>query len=90
MTNEEFDKLWEQAESEHYAAEMAAEYPVWRARRRRNIGIAALTLVVGASLPLLQTRAQPGHDNYTVAYCNHTDITDQYWVDMADKLLMEV
>ena len=53
------------------------------------MGIAALVLVVGASLPLLPTGSQPQtkHEGYTMAYCNRANISDQYWVDMADELL---
>ncbi|MBP5546858.1 MAG: hypothetical protein J6X59_06250 [Bacteroidales bacterium] len=83
-------------EAERYANSLASEYPAWRARRRRNMGIAALTLVVvGATLPLMLalplmltgTNQLPQHDSYTVAYCNRANMTDQYWVDMADELL---
>ena len=85
-----FDGLWERVEAERYAKSLASEYPAWRARRRRNMGIAALTLVVvGATLPLMLTGTNqlPQHDSYTVAYCNRANMTDQYWVDMADELL---
>ena len=47
--------------------------------------------VTAVALPLL-TRPQPtvNDDSYTVAYCNRPDMANQYWVDMADALLMEV
>lgn len=93
MNEERFEELWERAQVEKYAEDLTAEYPAWRARRRRNMGIAALTLVVvGATLPLLLTgtgtNQLPQHDSYSFAYCNRADIADQYWVDMADELLM--
>lgn len=89
MDEKRFDELWERAEAGHYADDLAAEYPAWRTRRRRIMGIAALVLVVGASLPLLPTGSQPQtkHEGYTMAYCNRANISDQYWVDMADELL---
>lgn len=83
-----FDELWEKAEVEKYTESLSAEYPAWRARRRRNMGTAALVLMAaGATLPLL-TGTQTGHDSYTVAYCNRANIADQYWVDMADEMLV--
>lgn len=90
IKNESFEELWKELEAESYGTRLAAEYPAWRTRRRRNIGIAAMALVtVGASLPLLLSGSQmlPQHDSYIVAYCNRADIADQYWVDMADQLL---
>lgn len=92
MTEEEFDALWQRAEAAPHTARLMEEYPVWRRNRRRNLGVAAsLVAVVAVALPLL-THQQPTvhNDSYTVAYCNRADMTDQYWVDMADALLMEV
>ena len=91
MTNEAFDRLWERAECERYAAEMTAKYPVWRRNSRRNLGLAvSLVAVTAVALPLL-TNQRPAAfgDNYTSAFCNKPDIANQYWVDMADALLME-
>lgn len=93
MDEERFDKIWEMAEAERYGQRLAAEYPAWRAKRHRVTGLAVLALiVVGVGLPLWQNslRATPRHDGYTIAYCNRTDIADQYWVNMADELLMNI
>ena len=95
MTEEEFDALWQRAEAAPHTARLMEEYPVWRRNRRRNLGVAAslvaVVAVVAVALPLL-THQQPTihNDSYTVAYCNRPDMTNQYWVDMADALLMEV
>lgn len=91
MDEERFEEIWERAEAEHYGQQLAAEYPAWRARRRRVAGMAMLTVAAaGIALPLWQTSIQPvaQEEGYTVAYCNRTDIADQYWANMADELLM--
>lgn len=91
MDEERFEEIWERAEAEQYGHRLAAEYPAWRARRKRMAGMAMLTLTaVGVALPLWRTALQPTtqQEGYTVAYCNRTDIADQYWADMADELLM--
>ena len=83
-----FDELWERAEAERYAKSLRADYPGWRRRRLRDVGMAAVVLMAaGATLPLL-TGAQDGNDSYVVAYCNQADMADQYWVEMADELLV--
>lgn len=93
MNEQEFEKLWQEAEAENYAQRLAAEYPAWRARRRRNMGVAAsLILAVGIALPLFhrpQTASPAQHESYVVAYCNCPDVADQYWVDLASDLLIE-
>ena len=92
MDEERFEEIWEMAEAERYGQRLAAEYPAWRARRNRVAGLAVLAIAaVGFALPLLQNSSQltTQHDGYTVAYCNQPDIADQYWVDMANTLLME-
>ncbi len=89
MINEEqFEQLWEKAGAEPYATKLAAEYPAWRVRRRRTMGIAAaVLLVVGISLPMLQNNNGLS-DNYLMAYCNQSDVDTEYWVNMADELLL--
>ena len=92
MNEQRFEELWQRAEGVEYGRRLAEEYPVWRQHRRRNLGVAAsLAIIVVVTLPLLT----PSHnaaasDSYTMAYCNRTGIDNQYWVDMADALLMEV
>ena len=91
MDEERFEEIWEMAEAEQYGRRLAAEYPAWRARRNRVAGMALLTLITaGVGLPLWHniTQSNTQHDGYTVAYCNRTGIADQYWVNMADELLM--
>ena len=92
MTEEEFDALWQRAEAAPHTARLMEEYPVWRRNRRRTLGVAvSLVAVTAVVLPLL-THPKPtvNDDSYTVAYCNRPDMANQYWVDMADALLMEV
>lgn len=91
MNEQRFEELWQRAEGAEHGRRLAEEYPVWRQRRRRNLGVfASLVAVVAVSLPLL-THPQTGSsdDAYMMAYCNRPDVTNQYWVEMADALLME-
>ena len=92
MTEEEFDALWQRAEAAPHTARLMEEYPVWRRQRRRNLGVAAsLVAVAAVALPLLSgPQASTNDDSYSVAYCNRPEMADQYWVDMANALLMEV
>lgn len=89
MVNEEqFEQLWEKAGAERYASMLAAEYPAWRVRRRRTMGVvAAVLLVAGMALPMLQNRNGLS-DSYLMAYCNRNDVDTEYWVSMADELLL--
>ena len=44
MTENEFDKLWQRAEVEGYSQRLAAEYPGWRRKRQRTIGMVTASL----------------------------------------------
>ena len=83
MTEQEFDKMWQRAEVAPHARRLAEGYRPWLVRRRRTEGALA-------AVPIL-TRQQPmtTDGSYTAAYCNRADVDNQYWVDMADALLME-
>ena len=90
MTEQEFDTLWQRAAAEPHVARLLEEYPVWhRNRRRRGVAVTMVALAAVA-LPLL-TLPQPAatDKNHTATYCNRPDITEQYWIEMADALLME-
>lgn len=92
MKEEQFDELWARAEAEKYAAALAAEYPAWRGRQRKRMGVAAMVLVLaGASLPMMLTGTNNTvlHEGYAMAYCNKSGIGDQYWVDLAGDMLRE-
>jgi ferric-dicitrate binding protein FerR (iron transport regulator) len=91
MTEQEFDTLWQRAAAAPHATRLLEEYPVWHRNRQRRLGAAALLVAVAAvALPLL-TLPQPAatDKNHTAIYCNRPDITDQYWDELADALLME-
>ena len=51
MTNEEFDRLWQRAEVEGYAAKLSQEYPVWRAKQRLTTAATARCTATAATLP---------------------------------------
>lgn len=91
MNEQQFEQLWQRAEGAEHGRRLAEEYPSWRQAQRRNLGVAA-SLVAAAviTVPLL-TLSHPAaiSDSYTVAYCNRPDISNQYWVEMADALLTE-
>lgn len=87
MTNEEFDRLWQRAEVEGYAARMSQEYPEWRAKQRRNTGFAAVVAVMMAvAIPMLM----PHHNGYGKVYCNRADIAEAQWVSLTSEILTTV
>lgn len=91
MTEQEFDSLWQRAEAEPHATRLKAEYPAWRRNRRNSLGVAAmLVAVVAVALPLM-TNQVPSmtRDGLSATYSNRPDLARQYWVDLADALLME-
>lgn len=91
MTEQEFDNLWHRAESAPHATHLMEEYPSWRRRQRRVIGVAAsLVAVVAVALPMMTNmKHSTNEDSYSTAYCNRAEMADQYWVEMADALLMD-
>ena len=92
IDEDKFNEVWERAEAETYASRMKTEYPHWRTRRRRTVGVAALAIATtGIALQILPTKTQPmtAGGKHSVTICNRTDMASQYWVDMADALLME-
>ena len=91
MTEQEFDTLWQKAEAAPHAARLLEEYPDWRRSRRRALGTtASVVALVAVVLPLLLHQpTEATNANYTAAFSNRPEVTDQYWVDLADALLTE-
>lgn len=88
MDDRRFDALWERARAEKYAEDLAGEYPAWRTQTRRTAGmVAGLALVLAVATPLMLPSHMPA--NYEKVYCNHKNINDRQWVNLADELLME-
>lgn len=89
MTEEQFEQLWQRAESRPYSDALMHEYPAWQHRRqvrgRLAMGMVALMLAVGVSLPLI---AHQGSDDFEHVYCNRTGTADEQWVDLASELLL--
>lgn len=93
MTENEFDKLWQQAEIEGYGKRLAAEYPGWRRKQQRTIGMVTASLAVVALLVLvlvlvLVAQLQQPQD-FEKVYCNRVGTTDAQWASLAAEILME-
>ncbi len=87
MTNDEFDRLWQRAEVEGYAAKLSQEYPAWRAKQRRNSGFAVVVAVMMVvAIPMLM----PHHDGYGKVYCNRSNTAEAEWVSLTSEILMTV
>lgn len=89
MTDNKFDELWQRAETERYSQRLALEYPAWQRRQKRMITVVTFLVVVASlaiSLLLLQHRQS---QDYEKVYCNHVDITDEQWVQLAAEMLLE-
>ncbi len=89
MTENEFDKLWQQAEVEGYSQRLAAEYPGWRRKQQRTIGIVtdSLAVVVLVVFVLVAQLQQP--QDFEKVYCNRVGTTDAQWASLAAEILME-
>lgn len=87
MINEQqFEELWARAEAEGSASRLAAQYPAWRARRRRTAGVVAgVALVLAVVTPLASPSTQI--KSYGKVYSNNTSFSDQHWAEMAATLL---
>ncbi|MBR4505923.1 MAG: hypothetical protein IKP21_04025 [Bacteroidales bacterium] len=85
IDDKHFDALWERAQAEKYAESLAAEYPAWRSRRRRNAGmVAGVALLLAVSAPIAL-----GHQPAQRIYCNNAAFGDSHWTETANALLME-
>ena len=92
MNNDRFEHLWQTAEAERYSAKMAGGYGAWRTGVRRKVGVAAMSLaLLAVGVPLASNLAGRGMqtDSYLAAHSNCKEISNQYWVDMAEDLLLE-
>ena len=92
MNREQFDEIWEMASVERQARKMAAGYTAWRTRQRRRAAMAAMLLIlIGLAIPLsrISKGGQGENADYITAYCNKNDIADQYWIDLAQDMLLE-
>ena len=89
MTEQEFDRLWQRAEAAPHAARLMDSYPAWRRNQRLALGgVATVAAAVAVAWPLMGS-PRVADDSYLYAYCNRPEKTNQYWVEMADALLME-
>ena len=89
MTEQEFDRVWQEAEVEALAQRMAQEYPAWvrRKKRLRNSIVAAMFVgaVAATTLPLLRPNT---HKEYMLVCCNRSNSDDEQWVQLAANMLM--
>lgn len=93
MTENEFDKLWQQAEVESYSQRLAAEYPGWRRKQQRTIGMVTASLAVvvllGLVLVLVLVAQLQQPQDFEKVYCNRVGTTDAQWASLAAEILME-
>ncbi len=89
MTENEFDVLWQRAEAEGYGRRLAAEYPAWRQRQRRTLGVVAALLIVATVAFTVITTQQRQLRNYEKVYCNRVGTPDAQWAALAAEMLLE-
>ena len=89
MNNQDFDRLWKEAEASGMAHRLAQEYPAW-ARRRVRIrnGVVAMMCIGALSATTLPVLLPQHHDDYIAVCCNQTGISDAQWVDLAADMLI--
>ena len=87
MNSQEFEELWGMAEAREQGKLLAAEYPSWRSRRRRTVGLTMAALVIVAiATPMILP--QHKESDYLKVYCNNHTSTDRQWVDLAGEMLL--
>ena len=89
MNNQDFDRLWKEAEASGMAHRLAQEYPAW-ARRRVRIrnGVVAMMCIGALSATTLPVLLPQHHDDYIAVCYNRTGISDAQWVDLAADMLI--
>ena len=90
MTERDFDELWQLAEAKGYGQRLASEYPAWRQRRQRTMGVVAAVCVVMSTVVVSLLAVQQRHpQNYEKVYCNRAGTTDEQWASLVEEMLME-
>lgn len=88
IDQKEFEQLWEQAALKPFIDEMSDGFPLWQRRRRqrrnRLMGFAAICLVGGTVL-LTTLRTDKCYDSIA---SNRTDVVDEYWLQIANDMLI--
>ena len=89
MNNQDFDRLWKEAEASGMAHRLAQEYPAW-ARRRVRIrnGVVAMMCIGALSATTLPVLLPQHHDDYIAVCYNRTGTSDAQWVDLAADMLI--
>lgn len=89
MNNQDFDRLWQEAEACGKAHRLAQEYPVWARRRQRirNSVVAMMCVGVLSATTIPVLFPQP-HDDYIAVCCNRTFTNDAQWVSLAADMLI--
>lgn len=86
MNDEQFSRLWAEAEAAGLGRRLAKDYPAWVRRRRRNGGLAVMTVAVLAlAVPLLMPASSAR--SYDSVVCNRSGIDESQWVDLAAEML---
>lgn len=89
MNNQDFDRIWQEAEASGMAHRLAQEYPAWVRRRARiRNGVVAMMCFGALSWATLPVLLPQHHDDYIAVCCNRADISDAQWVDLAADMLI--
>lgn len=89
MNEQKFEELWDRAEAEGYASRLASEYQGWRTKTRRTKGfVAGIALVIAVATPVFMPNRALDDPSKAKVFCNRTGTSEQYWIDLADELLI--
>lgn len=89
MNNQDFDRIWQEAEAGGMAHRLAQEYPAWARRRQRvRNGIVAMMCIGVLSATTIPLLLPQRHDDYIAVCCNRTGTNDAQWVDLAADMLI--
>ncbi len=89
MNNQDFDRIWQEAEASGMAHRLAQEYPAWARRRQRvRNGIVAMMCIGVLSATTIPLLLPQRHDDYIAVCCNRAGTNDAQWVDLAADMLI--
>lgn len=88
LTDEEFEKLWQQETVKGMSARLSGQFPAWNRRRRQRRNIAASLMVASVVGLSVWFASSPDPKAYDSVACNRSGYSDSHWLDVANDMLI--